>query len=204
VEWRPTADRHGLLDRLVAAFSREAGVPALTSLLTSDLSVPLPLHVSLSASLSVPGQQREALLARLRRAVREEDVRTFIVKLGPRIKFVNNGSGTRYFVAVGAHAEGNELNRLLWACNEACVDQGFPALYVSPDGVKERVDRTDWFHFSLAWCLGGKDVHAEKVQAIVNKVWEQQGEELRDVEVEVNKILVKMGNIIHEIELKKS
>lgn len=89
VEWRPPPAEHNLLASLVASLAREltststpttpttptlSSRPApadltVTSLLTSDLAAPLPLHVSLSRPFVLRAHERAALLDDLAREV---------------------------------------------------------------------------------------------------------------------------------------
>lgn len=86
LEWRPPPAEHQLLASLVASLSREVAhltdptttttqttttttATQITSLLTSDLDAPLPLHVSLSRPFVLRTHERDAFLADLTREV---------------------------------------------------------------------------------------------------------------------------------------
>jgi hypothetical protein len=117
---------------------------------------------------------------------------------------VPNEDGSRRFLAVRVtyDAEEGTLNRLLWACNETVAEFGFGGLYVAEGQEKERVDRSDFFHFSLAWCLGS-DLEGIKIgQDMLDELWASAvADEVRDLKVLVDAVLVKIGNTVHSIPL---
>jgi U6 snRNA phosphodiesterase len=132
------------------------------------------------------------------------------VQLGPGLMWVHNYDGTRRFLAVRVGVvddggtvddkEESELNRLLWACNEAAGECGFGGLYVE-EGGQAKLDRSKCFHFSIAWSLA-KDNGEGISQESLDEVWRSNvAEGIRDAEVAVETVLVKMGNAVHTIEL---
>lgn len=184
----------------------------LTSLLDSDLSVPLPLHISLSRSLSIPTAQREKVYEHVFQAVNDGAVKAFDVRLDVGLVWAANYDGSRYFLAAKTgpvdtsnSGDGNELNRLLWICNRTVVDMGYDALYVQDDQAQQEIDRSDHFHFSLGWSLK-KDVQSKGIdQDILNEVWQSSvADELRDLKICVTEVLLKIGNAINPIKLAKN
>jgi hypothetical protein len=121
--------------------------------------------------------------------------------VGPR--WVANHDATRWFLALGvARPGGDELNALLAACNAAVGECGFPALYREEDAVGGGeggvVDRSEFFHFSLAWSLEDGAVTEELVESL----WARpEVAAVRDIKVTFNEVFVKIGNKIHTIEL---
>ena len=142
----------------------------------------------------------------------------FGVQLGPGLVWVPNEDGTRRFLAVrvseepqpqqqveeedGRGKESGRLNRLLWACNTAVAEFGFGGLYVSEGQEREEADRSDFFHFSLAWCLASQLKGREVSQGVLDEVWANvEADEVRNLTILVDAVLVKIGNTVHRIPL---
>jgi len=122
----------------------------IVSLVTSPLGVPLPLHISLSAPLSLATDQRAPFIASLGNAVSR--VQPFTVSLSS-LKWFPNEQRTRWFLVLGVDKpDGDELNALLKACNTTVKLYGLRGLYIKARGEQEE-DYTSFFHFSIAWSL---------------------------------------------------
>jgi hypothetical protein len=94
------------------------------------------------------------------------------------------------------------LNRLLWACNAVVADFGFAGLYVPEGREGEEIDRSEFFHFSLAWCLASQLKGREISQEVLDEVWASTAaDEVRDLTIVVDAVLVKVGNTVHRIPL---
>ena len=116
-----------------------------------------------------------------------------------------------------ARPAGNELNRLLNACNRTCENFNQPTLYAtngdSPPAKRQRrssgtssndlPDRSDAFHFSLAWNLDGSTIDFKKRKrfADVSKVMETSIAPLR---VRILDVKLKVGNAIASIALQST
>jgi hypothetical protein len=157
-------------------------VPAITPSLRSPLGAALPLHVSLSRTLQIKTDDRDAFLDTLKTLLRKAAVRPFHIRFS-RLKWVPNFERNRWFLVLGVEKPArDELNRLLAACNEAMQESGHPGLYTGGigDGPMEGnttraiarkrrkstqegtslenasptcVDYTEYFHVSIAWNL---------------------------------------------------
>ena len=173
---------------------RNSQIPQMHSLIVSDLKTPLPLHISLSSSLVLRTEEKDDFLQAIssvlvgctidpRRNLESSDetCRCFSVNFSG-VDWVANAERTRWFLALRVEKPGgNELNRLLGACNTVARARGLPTLYEKSDSpttplrntVKKRkmangqaerdgtvdpqdnsmIDFTDRFHFSIAWSL---------------------------------------------------
>jgi len=209
-EWHPDSVHALILTNVLNELKKKIGIE-LTSLLYSDLSVPLPLHISLSRTLSIPTAQREKVFDNVLKAIRDGGVRAFEVGLEGGLVWAPNYDGSRFFLAakaksVGArdNGDGNELNKLLWICNKTCVELGYNALYVEGEQVGQEIDRSDSFHFSLGWSLK-KTVQSKHIDpSILNEVWKSSfADKVRDLKIPVTEVLFKIGNAIYAIKLAK-
>ena len=94
-----------------------------------------------------------------------------------RLLWAANYDQSRWFFALGvARLERDELNGLLAACNRAAGECGYPLLYdtvVEGERLAEPVDavggqhldRSECFHFSLAWSLTSPNGHEDDEDA---------------------------------------
>jgi len=189
----------------------------LNSLLCSDLAAPLPLHISLSRSLQIPSEQRDAFLLRVAQALSRAAVSCPLEVGLDRLLWASNFDRSRWFLALGvARPPGDSLNGLLCACNAAAEASGFPLLYedggdggggdadderVSEDDSESRAhpNRLDCFHFSLAWSLTGPDDDSKER---LESLWiSPEAAPVREMRVQFDRVLVKIGNAIHTIDL---
>jgi len=180
---------HRLIDDIQQAIERANNtrrkplpVPDITPSLRSPLGAALPLHLSLSRTLQVKTDEREAFVETLNSSLRKVAVRPFRIRFS-RLKWVPNFERNRWFLVLGVDKPAqDELNRLLEACNEAAEKCGHPSLYTggigdgpmegnttsmdsrkrtksTPRGFDDKVERlacvdcTDNFHVSIAWNL---------------------------------------------------
>ncbi|RMZ85130.1 hypothetical protein DV738_g12, partial [Chaetothyriales sp. CBS 135597] len=120
---------------------RELNVPELevtrgSSLLRSDLNVPLPLHISLSAPLTLRTEQKDAVAAAVEASVTRSGARPFVVS-PTRLCWVSNSEGSRSFLVLKlSRPENEDLNRLLSACNASVARFG---LRIRFDTVKLKI-----------------------------------------------------------------
>lgn len=192
------------------------------SLLLSDLSAPLPLHISLSRSLVLKTDQRDQFLQHTTTNLRDARVRPFTVGYS-KLDWYPNHDKTRWFLSLSVAApKQNELNKLLDACNQAAASMQQPKLYV-PDGdeeistsvsKKQKVanldingekatpanslsmpDCSDFFHISLAWSLSPQRLDEE---ALCSHTSESA---LNGLKTTFDAVKVKIGNVITPISL---
>lgn len=214
----PTSDQHDRLARLLS--SVEDQLPSefqLHSLLTSDLGVPLPLHISLSRPLSLPTADKDAFLDRLTAAVRSSGVGPFDVAPGGLGWFRSPDSERSFLIlrvaipgaAVGAadvdagapcaaSALNPQLLQLLSRCNGVAAAFGQPPLYqetpTAPVGSA--------FHISLGWSFGLPD-EGSSVRSL--KVLREPGfADVRAWKIPVPGVKVKIGNVIHHVSLSRA
>lgn len=200
--------------------------PNITPSLLSSLSVPLPLHVSLSRTLQIKTDDRDRYLETLTACLRHASVRSFDV-LSNSLKWVPNFDRDRWFLVLGIKKPPyDELNRLLEACNEASEKCGHPGLYSGGKGdgpmetstlmdraqkrrrssakteplqdslIDERIDRTENFHISIAWNL--EEPAREWIDLVRNLDVNQS------VKIPFDAVKVKIGNSVHSIPLSSS
>ncbi|KAF2435767.1 hypothetical protein EJ08DRAFT_625344 [Tothia fuscella] len=176
LEWRPSSAELKILTELVSATGN--GSDQIHSLLQSDLSTPLPLHISLSRSLVLHTHQREQFQDVIATKIRSSAVRPFKIDFNS-LAWYPNHDNTRWFLSLSAaRPKQNELNRLLDACNRSAKQLQQPTLYL-PENIEDSAgqakvtkkaqaeatlkdeaninsnipDCSDSFHVSLAWSL---------------------------------------------------
>lgn len=186
----------------------------LQSLLENDLLVQLPLHISLSRTLSLKTHERDFFQTALQSDLRESAVRPFQLSL-TNLKWVSNYEHNRWFLMLGvARPPGDELNRLLKTCNQVCEAFNQPTLYSradEPPPAKKRrrskevargdpPDLTDSFHISLAWNIEGSSFEFEKryESAEVKKIMETS---IGSLQIHVDTVRLKIGNAVTSISL---
>lgn len=218
----PKPSEFSILANLVDSTRLLAGPDQeIHSLLLSPLSTPLPLHISLSRPLTLQKDQREAFSASLYDRIRRSDVRSFHVPLSG-LKWVSNWDKSRWFLVLGAERPaGDELNRLLWASNAIAEGFGLGKLYDGHSAVgidlatqeKPRLpkrqkstvlgekpkdfDRSDCFHFSLAWSLTAP----EKMGPLISPEVEKCNRQVKGFSVTISTVKVKIGNAISVLDL---
>lgn len=149
--------------------------------LISDLGAPTPLHISLSAPLVLRSEQREDFAAAITACVR--GVGTVRVRLGG-LRWVANTDETRWFLAMVARCEGDNLKSLLNGCNEVATKWGLERLYCGQN-------LEECFHFSIGWTLMEPRKHSEKSIALP--------EELQHTWLDFDKVKLKVGNVVSSL-----
>ncbi|KAL6715973.1 poly(U)-specific 3'-to-5' RNA exonuclease [Lecanora helva] len=218
IEWRPSTEHSNQLNDLLNSISQNdigSGERKIHSLLKSDLGAELPLHISLSRSLSLRGAQRQAFSDALTTAVNKGNISPFKIPV-VGYHWVSNYEKNRWFLVLKlAKPAGNELNKLLRIPNEVCESFDQPPLYARPrvsnrERNKRRVevekleasggavdkhdDASDAFHVSIAWML-----HPPK-QILVDGA-EKTSFDMQGIEIDVQVVKLKMGNQIISIPL---
>ncbi|ORY19453.1 hypothetical protein BCR34DRAFT_595419 [Clohesyomyces aquaticus] len=219
LEWIPSHAESQILQNLIDSIS--AAIRDANSRRIKPIAVPKiePLLRSPSA------QEREDFLGTLRNKLRRAAVTPFKVHF-TNLKWVPNFERNRWFLVLCiAKPLQDELNRILEACNDAAEKHKHPRLYDggqgevepmqrSPSGnatkrrksmskaivfTKTRVvslDRTDMFHISIAWNL---EEPAQEWTDLVQSLAPEQ--ELRPPDTLFHVVKVRIGNIVHTIEL---
>lgn len=190
--------------------------PKVRTLLTNELSVPLPLHISLSRSLVLHTDKREEFLSRVRNNVKTMGVKPFFATFD-KIAWYPNFDKTRWFLSLSVQRlENDELNRLLGASNAACIAMEQPTLYAKSKLVvleehksKKRrrsslsrteseaeievSDRSDFFHVSLAWSLETQELDCGRETVMPG--------ELESLAAKFDCVKVKIGNTVTSLPL---
>ncbi|KAF2753189.1 hypothetical protein EJ05DRAFT_480552 [Pseudovirgaria hyperparasitica] len=231
LEWHPNSAESTVLNSLVDFARKTAGDsprrpsgdtpirPRITSLLTSDIQMSLPLHISLSRSLTLTTAQKDSFYTKTVVSLKQSGVRPFHIKF-TSLRWVPNHSRTRYFLVAGIdRPDSDELNRLLDASNRAAASLDLDQLYDDKeaelhdhsvktkkqhhgsssrsDSLVEVVDRTHCFHVSLAWALqpicGPNFDEASNVTDLMSS--------LRSMNVHFNSVKVKIGNKVDSVDL---
>ncbi|KAK5698307.1 poly(U)-specific 3'-to-5' RNA exonuclease [Elasticomyces elasticus] len=171
LEYNPNPKESEQLSQLIASEQRAHEGCRVQSLLSNDLGVTLPLHVSLSRPLSLLTPQKSPFLTQLKDAVSRTGVRTFDDVPGG-LRWHPNELRTRWFLVLQLRKPAyDELAKLLRSCNDVAKAFGQPLLYAADDvdgeagydaeaeGERKHEmgsgegDREGKFHISLAWSL---------------------------------------------------
>lgn len=190
-------------------------VPKISPSLQSDLGAPLPLHVSLSRTLQIRTEDREAFVDTLRSFVRKANVFAFRFNF-VGLKWVPNFERNRWFLVLSIEKPlHNELNRLLIACNEAASKCGHPGLYVGgpgdgpmedSNGAKRRksehheeqdIDFSDRFHISIAWNLEEPDPDWTSLVKTIDV-----SKHIESPHSSFDVVKVRVGNVVHNVNLR--
>ncbi|KAE8822795.1 hypothetical protein PTNB85_09022 [Pyrenophora teres f. teres] len=228
LEWIPAQSESDALHRLIqhvrhslelqnAKRLKKLAIPDIVPSLQSELGAPLPLHVSLSRTLQIKTEDREAFLETLRLSLRRSTVCTF--SFGFRnLKWVPNFERNRWFLVLSIERPANdELNHLLHACNEAARSSGHPGLYTGTEGdgpmedhesndslkrrkvdknEPRRLDFSKYFHVTIAWNLEEPDTEWTKlVEQLDTTTF------IQSPEAEFDTVKVRIGSAVHNIAL---
>ncbi|KAI5296771.1 hypothetical protein KEM56_005349 [Ascosphaera pollenicola] len=134
-------------------------VVEVRSLLYNDLGVQLPLHISLSRTLALSTESKDAFAETIKRLVCDSGIEPRFTLAVSSISWESNYEKTRWFLVLGIEKPPNdELNRLLRLSNTAAQSFGKPLLYENEATAKSAkqtstVDHTNHFHISIAWTL---------------------------------------------------
>lgn len=192
-------------------------IPDIVPSLQSELGAPLPLHVSLSRTLQIKTEDREAFLETLRSSLRRSAVCSFNFEFWC-LKWVPNFERNRWFLVLSIkRPDRDELNNLLHACNEAAQSSGHAGLYTgaegdgpmedhdSNDGLKRRkvdknehcrLDFSKYFHVTIAWNLTEPDAEwTTLVQQLDTTTFIQSPEAAFDT------VKIRIGSAVHNVAL---
>ncbi|KAK1731885.1 hypothetical protein CaCOL14_009064 [Colletotrichum acutatum] len=208
VEWHPSADQHSLLTALLDEITPLLGTRELTSLLTSDLNAPLPLHISLSRPLSLTTTQKDAFLSSLTSSLSST---TGKFSLSPRgLGFFKSPDSDRAFLVLrvacpAASSQSDtttgsnpQLRTLLNKCNVVAVRFDHPPLYQAH--ATELVD--DAFHVSIGWTFGLPEEDA--CLRTYGLLKTPQFRDIRKWQIDVSGVKAKIGNVVTHIPLSNS
>ncbi|EGY15251.1 hypothetical protein VD0002_g6841 [Verticillium dahliae] len=223
IEWHPTTEQHALLVEFLDAAQKQLGTThRLHSFLTSDLNAPLPLHISLSKSLSLTTANKDAFLDALTSSLRP----TSAAVKGPftvspsGLAFYKSPDSDRAFLVlrvadpkakppIPGTSANPQLRELLRRCNTVASSRGLPTLYASRDQVEAAnkgeadaeadalVDNA--FHVSIAWTFALPD---EEMCIRTYRIFRAPSfKKLRNWEVRVSGVKVKIGNVVTHVLL---
>lgn len=166
VEWDPSSGERDRLSSLVEKLQTEVasasqrdpdleGVKIHTALRDPELPVDKPLHISLSAPITLTTDNKDKFLDELTTAIKSTGVRPFMVDFSGGLHWYRSEESTRSFLVLrvrevqdtASTADANpnpRLTSLLEQCNKTVKSYGQPPLYDSPDmGCR--------FHVTIAW-----------------------------------------------------
>ncbi|KAK4987261.1 poly(U)-specific 3'-to-5' RNA exonuclease [Elasticomyces elasticus] len=234
-EWHPSQTEHKLLSSLLSTVQAQAeasdphvtGHPAATqkvhSLLQSELGVPSPLHVSLSRPLVFRTETKDTFLERVTAAIARADVRPFAVN-PTELVWHGNEDMTRWFLVLRvAKPDGDDMRKLLEACNKVVVGMGQPALYAEENAAERKAKTTtqertrpreaenagnpkaaDAFHISIAWSLHPPPPPSTDSEAGVTplgEVTETAMNEVRKLRISFSEVKLKIGRDVRVLPL---
>lgn len=174
----------------------------LHSFLTSDLGVPLPLHISLSRPFVLQTAEKASFLQQLTESIRSAGVNAFEVVFSDLFWFRGPDS-TRAFLVLRAEVESDAENRplvsLLEKCNAQVAEAGQPALYSSDISSTARS-----FHVSIAWTLADIEPWLAPTDQ-AHEQWQKDHKTSRSgLRIDVKSIKAKIGNVVTDIPLDKA
>jgi len=192
-------------------------IPDIVPSLRSELGAPLPLHVSLSRTLQIKTEDRDAFLETLRLSLRRSAVCSFDCEFR-NLKWVPNFHRNRWFLVLSIkRPTHDELNHLLHACNEAAQISGHPGLYTGAEGdgpmedhdlndnlkrrkvdkiESRRLDFSKYFHVTIAWNLMEPDT---EWTALVEQL--DTTRFIQSPEAAFDTVKVRIGSAVHNITL---
>ncbi|KAI5815452.1 hypothetical protein BZA77DRAFT_315811 [Pyronema omphalodes] len=194
-----TSQISGLFQTTIAQTSQADTEFKLESHLKSDLGAELPLHLSLSRPNVLRTEQREGFLEMVTERVGRIKMKPFPVTFNGTM-WASNWDKTRWFLVLKATVgKGKELPKLLDLMNRAFAVFKQPPL-VTPGG------GLDGFHVSLAWSLTEPSSEAKRaIEEALEKAGYGSEIKVKDqqdpLKMEVKEIKVKIGNVVHIIEL---
>lgn len=191
---------HKLLSDVLEAVRQAGGLPSDTvSLLENQLGVQLPLHISLSRPLALKTQHKGIFVEDLQAAIEAEGVRAFDVR-PLELVWHPNEHGTRSFLVLSLERPaGNELNRMLRACNALAKKLGQPTLYTGG-----RVRDVDSFHISIAWSLELRESSCVQSVALPQSLPAKLAERLQALRIGFSELKVRIGQDVSSIALQSA
>jgi U6 snRNA phosphodiesterase len=201
LEWLPSKSEVEVLEDVIESCSAIKGRNKghVHSLLRSDLNVQLPLHISLSAPLTLKTDTKDDFATAITDEVGKCDASKFTVSPSS-LAWVSNYENTRSFLVLKLNRPGNdELNKILAACNKCAGRYGQHLLYAKKQRSKvadELEDLSAAFHISIAWSLGAAEDVGEQVLVPAELL-----DKVRGLDICFEMVKLKMGNTITDIKL---
>ncbi|KAG4034940.1 hypothetical protein MFRU_002g02890 [Monilinia fructicola] len=227
IEWYPSTIESGLLSTLISkvvSFKRFD----IQTFLTSDLGVPLPLHVSLSRTIGFSKDVKDTFLTSFEKAVKISGIRPFEIGFSG-LAWVPNYEKTRWFLVLHLNRPENDaLNKLLHVSNKIVEEFGQPPLYAksrsSENGTTSRqpvqsakklrskaeqekqifsdmIDLSDSFHISIAWTLLSPD--QELIDA-TERLVSNELTKVKHIQIHIEEVKAKIGNVVTNVPLPVS
>ena len=173
--------------------------------LLSDLGAALPLHISLSRPLSLPGHKKDSYLEEIKSTLLSSRISAFNVHPIGLAWFRSPDSDRSFLILRVASAapasdgpdDGSnpELMDLLRRCNMVATTFEQPALYQ-----KNKNEETgNAFHISIGWTFGlPNDAPGSKVLKLFQR---QEFQDMRNWKIQVEGVKVKVGNVVSHVAL---
>ncbi|PKS12806.1 hypothetical protein jhhlp_001017 [Lomentospora prolificans] len=209
IEWHPSDEEHRVLVALIEGVQKKLRKTAtITSLLSSDLGAPLPLHISLSRPLALTTAQKDDFLESISTAIHASSIpphffkspdsnRTFLVL---NVRPCSRQQDPSHPSSPSSRAHGKPLTALLKRCNSIAESFNLPQLYQK--GGDSTPDENA-FHISLAWTLD--DVPDGEEVSEPNDVEPKTPlDEIKRWAVRVSGVKVKIGNVVTHVGLEKN
>lgn len=211
LEWHPSTPQHQLLQLLLAALERELGHlltgHGLAGFLTSELSAPLPLHVSLSRPFVLRTDEKDAFLDRLLRDTARCGMTAFALACSD-LAWHRSPDSERSFLVLRVRSlseTNDQLSALLRACNRLVASYGQPELYALRLPGHGKTNRaSDAFHVSLAWSFTAPTAELSKKTAEVFARPEFRDAILSRIRIPVDGVKVKIGNVVTNVALPEA
>ncbi|KAF3920839.1 hypothetical protein ABW21_db0201546 [Orbilia brochopaga] len=203
-EWHLNATETATIGQFLAvardAIAKHDDAFKLESFLHSDLGTQLPLHISMSRPIVLRTDQREQFMVSLEKSLAKISVDPFDAHF-TKLDWVPNQDRTRWFWVMRAFTRSKNqspLTNLLAMCNGVVRRYGQPGLYL----VDGRGNMRDGFHVSIGWSLREPTVQLREEIALAVQ-GEQEGG-LSALTMRCETLKVKIGNIVHTLDLKRS
>ncbi|KAH6669325.1 U6 snRNA phosphodiesterase Usb1 [Halenospora varia] len=224
IEWYPSPSESEALSKLTSFMQPELApsnnATKIHSFLTSDLGVPLPLHISLSRPIGFVTEQKDEFVTSIVQAIKSSRIRPFKVTFSG-LDWVANFENTRWFLVLKLVTPScNGLNKLLHVSNKCVQKYGQPPLYADPssvtgegyvgeDKIKSKAttlkngshtqDAPNAFHISVAWMLNAPNPDLiDMTKTIVAKHFQ----DVTAIRINVNEIKAKVGNHVTNVALQ--
>ncbi|ESZ97350.1 hypothetical protein SBOR_2280 [Sclerotinia borealis F-4128] len=227
IEWYPSTTEYDLLTALI---SKVASVKRfeIHTFLTSDLGVPLPLHVSLSRAIGFSKDVKDTFLTSFEQAIKFSGIRPFEIGFSG-LAWVPNYEKTRWFLVLRLKRPGSDaLNKSLHVSNKVVERFGQPPLYAnsrtsenSPKNAhpiqdikmfrakarqekqnfSDMVDLSEAFHISIAWTLLPPD--QELIDA-TERLTTNELMKVKQIQIKSGELKAKIGNVVTNVPLSMS